>query len=163
MHIAWLNTQLHEVEHALRAAVKADALWRAQERLLCSAPGVGHITAAVLVAELPELGTLSRQQIAALVGVAPLNRDSGTLRGRRSIWAGRASVRSTLSMATLTATRCNPLIRAFYQRLCDAGKPKKVAITAGMRKLLTILNAILKQQIPWQTPHETEFAAPLVC
>jgi transposase len=143
--------------------VKADALWHAQERLLCSAPGVGHITAAVLVAELPELGTLSRQQVAALVGVAPLNRDSGTLHGRRSIWAGRASVRSTLYMATLTVTRCNPLIRAFYLRLCDAGKPRKVAITAAMRKLLTILNAILKQQIPWQTPHEASCAAPLLC
>jgi transposase len=162
-HIAWLNTQLREVERALRAAVKADARWRAQERLLCSAPGVGSITAAVLVAELPELGVLSRQQIAALVGVAPLNRDSGTLRGRRSIWAGRASVRSTLYMATLTATRCNPLIRAFYQRLCDAGKPRKVALTASMHKLLTILNAILKQQIPWQTPHEAICAAPLLC
>jgi transposase len=143
--IAWRNTHLREVECALRAAVKADARWRAQERLLCSAPGVGHITAAVLVAELPELGTLSRQPIAALVGVAPLNRDS----------------------ATLTATRCKPLIRAFYLRLCDAGKPRKVAITAGMRKLLSILNAILnailKQQIPWQTPHEAICAAPLLC
>jgi transposase len=126
--------------------------------LLWSVAGVGQTSATVLLAELPELGLLSWQHLAALVGVAPLHRDSGTLRGRRSIWAGRASVRATRSMATLTATRCNPLIRVFYSRLGAVGKPKKVALTACMRKLLTILNSILNRQLPWQTPQVDEVA-----
>jgi len=103
-----------------------------------------------LLAELPELGTLNRKQIAALVGVAPLNRDSGLLRGRRTVWGGRARVRATLYMATLTATRYNPVIRAFYERLCASGKAKKLAITACMRKMLTILNSMLRHHATWQ-------------
>ncbi len=115
-----------------------------------SVPGVGPILTGTLIAFLAELGTLNRKQIAALVGVAPLNRDSGLFRGRRSVWGGRAPVRAALYMATLVATRWNPAIRAFYQRLCAAGKPKKVALTACMRKLLTNLNAMLAHHTPWQ-------------
>ena len=113
-------------------------------------PGVGDVTARTLIADLPELGTLDRKKIAALVGVAPFNRDSGTLRGKRTIWGGRAKVRATLYMAALVASRHNPVLRRFYQRLVQAGKPKKVALTAVMRKLLTILNAIIRDQTPWQ-------------
>jgi transposase len=113
-------------------------------------PGVGPVLAATVLAELPELGPLGRQQIAALVGVAPLNRDSGARRGKRAVWGGRAAVRATLYMAALVATRHNPAIRAFYARLLAAGKPRKVALVACMRKLLTILNALLRQQTPWQ-------------
>ena len=115
-----------------------------------SVPGIGPTTSATLLAELPELGGLSRQQIAALVGVAPLNRDSGTRRGPRVTWGGRAAVRAPLYMATRVAIRCNPVIRAFYQRLRAAGKAPKVAAVAAMHKLLTILNAMVKAQRPWQ-------------
>jgi transposase len=121
-----------------------------KDDLLRSAPGVGPVLATTLLAGLPELGTLTRQQIAALVGVAPLNRDTGTLRGRRRVWGGRAQVRTALYMAALTATRYNPVIRAFYARLCAAGKAKKVALTACMRKLLTILNSMVKHRTRWQ-------------
>jgi transposase len=117
---------------------------------LQSIPGVGPVVATTVLASLPELGILSRQQIAALVGVAPLNRDSGTIRGNRTIWGGRAHVRATLYMAAIVASRCNPMIRVFSHRLCAAGKAKKVALTACMRKLLTILNAILRTRRPWQ-------------
>ena len=119
--------------------------WSSQTELLRSVPGVGPVVAAVLVAELPELGCLSSRQLAALVGVAPLNRDSGQLRGQRRIWGGRASVRRILYMATVTA------IRDFYTRLCDKGKPKKVALVAAMRKLLTVLDAVSRDQAPWRT------------
>ena len=125
-------------------------MWRAQDNLLRSVPGIGPTTAATLLAELPELGRLSRQQIAALVGVAPLNRDSGARRGPRVTWGGRAAVRAPLYMATRVAMRYNPVIRAFYQRLRAAGKPPKVAAVAAMHKLLTILNAMVKAQRPWQ-------------
>ena len=118
--------------------------------MLRSVPGVGPVLSLTLLAQLPELGTLNRKQIAALVGVAPLNRDSGSLRGKRTVWGGRASVRAALYMGALVATRWNPLLRTFYLRLCDAGKPKKVVLTACMHKLLTILNAILKHRSPWQ-------------
>lgn len=114
-------------------------------------PGVGPVLSRTLLADLPELGTLDRKQIAALVGVAPLNRDSGTLHGTRTCWGGRAAVRAVLYMATVAATRCNPVIQTFYRRLCTAGKAKKVALTACMRKLLTILNALLKHKTRWQT------------
>ena len=124
--------------------------WRATEDLLASVPGIGKTPARTLIAELPELGRLDRRKIASLVGVAPVNRDSGTFRGRRMVLGGRASVRKALYMPTLTAIRRNPPIRALYQRLIARGKPAKVAITAAMRKLLTILNAILKGQTPWQ-------------
>ena len=113
-------------------------------------PGIGKTSARTLIAELPELGTLDRRRIASLVGIAPVNRDSGTLRGRRMVMGGRASVRAALYMPTLTAIRRNPAIRALYERLVARGKPAKVAITAAMRKLLTVLNAILRDQTPWQ-------------
>lgn len=148
-HIHWLEKRVKDSNTDLQQALRDSPVWRTTDELLRSVPGIGPTTAAVLIAELPELGRLTRQQVAALVGVAPLNADSGQHRGRRIIWGGRASVRSALSMATLVATRRNPLIRAFYQRLQAAGKPRKVALVAAMRKLLTILNAMLKAQQPW--------------
>lgn len=148
-HIAGLQRQLEAVDRQLKKLVQASLVWRAQEHLLSSVPGIGAVTVASLLAELPELGTLNRKQIAALVGVAPHNRDSGSYRGKRSVWGGRASVRACLYMATLVATRYNTVIQAFYTRLCEAGKPKKVALTACMRKLLTILNHMLRTQSSW--------------
>ena len=148
-HIRWLERRIADTDHDLTTTVQRSPLWRAQENLLRSAPGVGRVTSISLAALLPELGTLSRREIASLVGIAPLNRDSGQQRGRRTIWGGRASVRAPLYMATLVATRCNPVIKAFYQRLRGAGKPPRVALVAAMRKLLTILNAMVKQQKPW--------------
>lgn len=148
-HITWLERQLAEVDHDIEKMIKHSALWRAKESLLRSVPGVGPVLSRTLIGELPELGTLGRKQIAALVGVAPLARDSGKLRGRRSIWGGRAGVRATLYMSTLVATRHNPIIREFYERLIAAGKPRKVALTACMRKLITILNAMVRTQTPW--------------
>jgi transposase len=129
--------------------VKASPLWRVKDDLLQSVPGVGRVVSLTLLAELPELGRLNHKEIAALVGVAPLNRDSGTLRGKRLVYGGRAPVRAVLYMAALVASKCNPVIRAFYQRLRAAGKPAKVALTACMRKLLTILNAIARDGTPW--------------
>ena len=149
-HIAWLRRQLDSLDQELAALVQTSPLWRARENLLSSVPGIGPVTATCLLAELPELGRLNRKQIAALVGVAPHNRDSGTYRGKRSVWGGRAPVRASLYMATLVATRFNPVIKIFYDRLCAAGKPKKVALTACMRKLLTILNRMLNTQSPWK-------------
>ena len=151
-HLAWLRERLKGVDTELRQAVRGSPLWRAQEDLLRSVPGIGPVTSLTLLAELPELGTVDRKQIAALVGVAPLNRDSGTWRGRRSIWGGRAAVRAALYMAALVGTRHNPVLRDLYQRLVAAGKPKKVALTACMRKLLTILNAMLKHRSAWMPP-----------
>ena len=148
-HLAWLQKELSAIERDLDKAVRTSPAWRAKEDLLTRVQGVGHTTARVLLAELPELGTLTRRRIAALVGVAPFNRDSGAFRGRRMIRGGRARVRRTLYMATLTAIRFNPAIRAFYRRLRSRGKPPKLALTACMRKLLTILNAILRDQKPW--------------
>ena len=150
VHVRWLIRELAGVDEGLDQALRDSPLWRAQEDLLRSVPGVGPGLTRTLLADLPELGTLSRQQIATLVGVAPLNRDSGTWRGRRGTWGGRGAVRTALYMSALTATRYNPSLRSFYQRLCAAGKAKKVALTACMRKLLTILNAILRDQTPWQ-------------
>lgn len=149
-HIAWLQRQISQFDDDLRELLRSSPLWRDKEDLLRSAPGVGPVLATTLVAALPELGTLTRQQIAALVGVAPLNRDSGTLRGRRTVWGGRAQVRTVLYMSTLVAVRHNPVLAAFYQRLRAAGKAPKVALTACMRKLLTILNAMLRDRRPWQ-------------
>jgi transposase len=151
-HLAWLDQELADVDHHLHDAVQASPLWRAQEDLLRSVPGIGPTTALTLLIEVPELGQLDRKAIAALIGVAPLNCESGTLRGRRLVWGGRARVRAVLYMATLVATRHNPTIRAFYQRLCAAGKPKKVALTACMHKLLLILNAVLRHRTPWRPP-----------
>ena len=149
-HIAGLKRQLVLLDHEVARLLQATPVWRAQDTLLSSVPGIGPVTAACLLAELPELGTLNRKQIAALVGVAPHNRDSGTYRGKRSVWGGRAPVRASLYMATLVATRCNPVIQTFYARLCAAGKPKKVALTACMRKLLTILNSMMRTQLEWK-------------
>ena len=129
--------------------IENDPIWREKDSLLQSTPGVGPTLSATLIAQLPELGTLDRRKIAALVGVAPLNRDSGMMHGRRTVWGGRANVRAVLYMATLVATRYNPSIRRFYEHLCAVGKSKKVALTACMRKLLTILNAMLKHRVPW--------------
>ena len=149
-HITWLNACIATLDDDLETTLRASPLWRANDDLLQRVPGIGPVCARTLLLELPELGTLTRQQIAALVGVAPLNYDSGTLRGKRTIWGGRAHVRTVLSMSTLVATRGNPQIKTFYQRLLAAGKVKKVALTACMRKFLTILNAMLKQRMPWQ-------------
>jgi transposase len=149
-HIRWLERARRELEDDIDTTVRSSPLWRATEDLLRSVPGIGPITAHTLIADLPELGQLDRRKIAALVGVAPINRDSGTLRGRRMIAGGRASVRHVLYMATLAAIRHNPVIAAFYQRFVTAGRPGKLALTAAMRKLLVILNAILRDQRPWQ-------------
>ena len=149
-HIRWLTKALAALEADIQDTIRSSPLWRAQDNLLQSVPGIGHITAFTLIAELPELGHLERRKLAALVGVAPLNRDSGAWRGRRMIAGGRSTVRCVLYMATLTAIRFNPVIAHFYQRLTAAGRPKKVALTAAMRKLLTILNAIVRDQRPWQ-------------
>jgi transposase len=149
-HLEWLETDLREIDGDLRQRLRASPLWREQDDLLQSVPGIGPILSLTLLAELPELGRLCHGQIAALVGVAPLNRDSGSLRGRRAVWGGRRAVRTALYMGTLRATRCNPAIQSFYERLLAAGKAKKVALVACMHKLLTILNAMLKHQTHWQ-------------
>lgn len=148
-HIAWLEQRLAALDDDLDTTLRASPVWREREMLYRSVPGIGPVCARTLVLDLPELGTLSRQRIAALVGVAPLNRDSGTLRGHRTIWGGRSHVRATLYMGTLVAVRYNPVLKAFYERLCRAGKVKKVALIACMRKLLTILNAMVKHHKPW--------------
>jgi transposase len=149
-HLAFLDAQIAELDRDTREALKGSGAWRANDDLLDSVPGIGPVARAVLAAKLPELGQLDRRQIAALVGVAPFNRDSGQMRGKRSISGGRADVRNVLYMATVAAIRCNPVIKAFHQRLKAAGKPPKLAITACMRKLLTILNAMLKAHTPWR-------------
>ena len=149
-HLRWLEHERRDIDTEVGRRIRTSPVWRAKDDLLQSVPGVGPVLSHTLVAQLPELGTLTRQRIAALVGVAPLNRDSGTLRGRRSVWGGRACVRATLSMGALVAVRHNPVLKAFYDRLRIAGKPAKVALTACMRKLLTILNAMLTHQTPWQ-------------
>lgn len=148
-HIAWLKKELEDTDHELKDLISQDPIWREKDRLLQSMPGVGPTLSATLIAQLPELGSLDRRQIAALVGVAPLNRDSGKMRGQRTVWGGRTHVRSVLYMATLVATRFNPVIQSFYIRLCAAGKKKKVALTACMRKLITILNAMLRHHTIW--------------
>lgn len=148
-HIAWLKCEIADIDRELKDEIKKDPVWREKDNLLQSTPGVGPTLSAALISQLPELGTLNRREIAALVGVAPLNRDSGKMHGRRTIWGGRASLRAVLYMATLSATLHNPAIRCFYERLCSVGKSKKLALTACMRKLLTILNSMLKHHTPW--------------
>jgi transposase len=148
-HLTWLKRQLAALDEDLTHRIQSTPLWREHEDLLRSVPGIGPVVSRTLLAELPELGTLTHKQIAALVGVAPLNRDSGTLRGRRMIWGGRAVVRGVLYMSAVVAARHNPVIKAFYQRLRAAGKAPKVALVACMHKLLTILNAIVKHRTPW--------------
>jgi len=151
-HIRWLERQLDDVTKDLADQIERSPVWRAKDDLLQSVPGVGAIVSAVLLAELPELGTLSHKQIATLAGVAPLARDSGTLRGKRMVWGGRAGVRTALYLAALCGRRWNPQLRRFYERLLAAGKPKKVALIACARKLLTILNAMLRDTTPWKAP-----------
>ncbi len=151
-HMAWLERELDDLDKSLRQTLRQSPVWREKDNLLRSVPGVGEQLSLTLVAYLPELGTLDRRQIAALVGVAPFNRDSGTLRGKRIVWGGRARVRAALYMGALVASRFNPVIRDFYQRLLAAGKPKKLALTACMRKLLVILNSMLKHGSPWRDP-----------
>ena len=153
--IKWLQKQLEEIDNDLDGAVRKSPVWREKEDLLKSVKGVGRVMSRTLLSLLPELGTLGRRQIAALVGVAPLNRDSGTQRGRRIVWGGRANVRAVLYMSALAAARSNPTIRAFYKRLVAAGKLPKVALVACMRKLLTILNAILRTNTPWTSEKAT--------
>jgi transposase len=158
-HIVWLEKDLEGLDRELEEWVKGSPLWREKENLLRGVPGVGPVTSFTLLGQLPELGSLSRQKIAALVGVAPFNRDSGRLRGKRAVWGGRAGVRAVLYMAAVSAARCNPVIARFYQRLVAEGKPAKVALTACMRKLLTILNAMLKHNTPWQVSPRKEVVA----
>lgn len=149
--IAALSRRIQAIDAEIDRDVKGSPLWLVQEDLLQSAPGVGKVVSRTLMAELPELGQLTRRKIAALVGVAPFACDSGTFRGRRIVTGGRPGVRAALYMATVSATRCNPVIAAMYRRLTDAGKPAKVALTACMRKLLVILNAMIRDQKTWQT------------
>lgn len=149
-HILALQRELDALDRDIDDTVRGSPAWRAREDLLKSVPGIGDVTARTVIAELPELGSLDRRKIAALVGVAPINRDSGTLRGRRTTWGGRKTVRCALYMAALVASRHNPVIKAFYQRMISTGKPKKVALTACMRKLLVILNAIVRDNATWQ-------------
>ncbi len=148
-HIGWLEQELDDLDADLRQRVQRSPVWREKDDLLRSVPGVGPQVSLTLLAHLPELGKLNRKQIAALVGVTPFNRDSGPYRGKRSVWGGRATVRSTLYMGALVASRRNPVLREFYQRLLAAGKPKKLALTAYMRKMLTILNAKSKSSQHW--------------
>ncbi|MDH5537602.1 MAG: IS110 family transposase [Betaproteobacteria bacterium] len=151
-HIRWLERRVDEVTAELAAQIEASPVWRAKEDLLRSVPGVGPIVSATLLGELPELGTLSHKQIATLVGVAPLARDSGTLRGKRMVYGGRAPVRTALFLAALCGRRWNPQLKVFYERLIAAGKPKKVALIACARKLLTILNAMVRDGERWALP-----------
>jgi transposase len=148
-HIRWLEGELGRADKDLDQSIRQSPIWKENEELLRSVPSIGPVISRTVLAELPELGQLNRKQIAALVGVAPLNRDSGTLRGRRAIWGGRATVRAALYMAALVASRRNPVIRAFYKRLRTAGKAPKVALVACMRKLLTILNSMIKHKTHW--------------
>lgn len=151
-HISWLNRELKKIDKDISNLIKGSPIWREKDAILQSFKGVGPITSSKLLASLPELGTFSSRKISALVGVAPLNRDSGKFRGTRGTWGGRRDVRSSLYMAALSASRSNPVIKDFYMRLTKAGKPHKVAITACMRKMLVILNSMIKNMTAWQEP-----------
>jgi transposase len=153
-HMTWLDTRLATLDDDLDTTLRASPVWREHEELLRSVPGIGPVCTRTLLLDLPELGTLSRQRLAALVGVAPFHRDSGTLRGTRTVWGGRTHVRAALYMSTLVAVRYNPVRKMFYQRLRAAGKAAKVALTACMRKLLTMLHAMIKHRTPWQAQEE---------
>ncbi|HTK74178.1 MAG TPA: IS110 family transposase [Gemmataceae bacterium] len=146
-----LDQQREDLDRQIAKLIESDDDWKNRKDLLTSVPGVGDATASQLISDLPELGKLNRQQIAALAGVAPLNRDSGSMRGKRTTWGGRAAVRTALFMATFSARRCNQTIQAFAERLTAAGKPYKVVMVAAMRKLLTILNLLIRENRPWQT------------
>jgi transposase len=150
-----IEKQIASIDDDLDDRIKRSPVWKEKEDLLTSVPGVGPLTARTLLACLPELGTISRQAIAALVGVAPFNRDSGLMRGKRTIWGGRAAVRSALYMAALVASRYNPIVKTYYAKLLAAGKPKKLALVACMRKLLVTLNAMLRTRTPWRNSLET--------
>jgi transposase len=152
-HIKWLEKEIERTDRDLEEAIKASATFRENEALLRSVPGVGPVLARTLLAELPELGELTHKRLCALVGVAPFNRDSGHRRGKREVWGGRAPVRAALYMGALVATRYNPTIKEFYERLLAAGKPKKVALVACMRKLLSILNALMRDRAVWRSSH----------
>lgn len=149
IHVTWLEKRLRDVDTELKNFIRRTPVWREKDELLQSTPGIGPVAAVALLAQLPELGRLDRRKISGLVGVAPLNHDSGKYHGQRRIWGGRATVRAPLYMAALAAIRCNPVIKAFHARLKAAGKKPKVAIVACMRKLLTILNAMIKTMTPW--------------
>lgn len=150
-HIEWLSNSLKDLDEEIEDFIENTPLWKEKDALLQSVPGVGPVTSATLLGMLPELGMLNRQEIAALVGVAPVNKDSGKKRGKRRVYGGRADVRSVLYMTALAAKKFNPVIRAFYERLIKQGKEKKVALTACMRKLLVILNAMMRMNQPWQS------------
>lgn len=151
-HIRYLQTAIDRTDTELDTWIRESPLWRAQDDLLRSVPGIGPQSARMLIAELPELGRLSRREVAALLGVAPFARESGAWRGRRTCRGGRAAIRAVLYMATVAAVRCNPVLRAHYQRLKALGKPSRLALTACMRRLITILNAMVKTQTKWQAP-----------
>lgn len=155
-HLAWLTGQIDTLDAQLQALIEASPIWQQEAKLLQEVPGVGPGLTQVLIARLPELGRIPIKQLTAQVGLAPLNRDSGTVRGRRTIWGGHTDVRCTLYMSTLTAIRWNPVIQTYYQRLRDAGKLAKVAITACMRKLLTILHAMVRDQTSWDAHFSTK-------
>ncbi|MDQ1638520.1 MAG: transposase [Pyrinomonadaceae bacterium] len=157
-HIDWLQERIAELDEQLKALLKSSSLWQGKDDVLQSVPGIGPVVSFSMLADLPELGTLNRQQISKLVGVAPLNCDSGQQRGTRHIYGGRARVRSMLYMAALTATRYNPVIKDFYQRLLAKNKPFKVAITACMRKLLAIINVMVRDGACWKTKDEAVLA-----
>ena len=152
-HMKWLEKEIERTDSDLEEAIEASAAFKENEALLKSVPGVGPVLARTLLAELPELGKLTHKRLSALVGVAPFNRDSGQRRGKREVWGGRASVRAALYMGALVATRHNAAIKEFYERLLASGKPKKVALVACMRKLLSILNALMRDQAIWRCPH----------
>jgi len=151
-HIQWLEKRRDKLNKDLERKIQNTPLWRAKDEILQSPKGVGPVLSHMLLAKMPELGTLNRKQAGKLVGVAPLNRDSGKFRGKRKVWGGRAEIRAVLYMATMSAIRSNPVIRVFYQRLIEAGKPHKVAVTACMRQLLTILHAMVKNNTSWRAP-----------
>ena len=148
-HIKWLEEALSGMNNDLERRIHSSPSWHEKDNLLRSVPGIGKVVSSTLLIELPELGTINRRKIAALVGVAPFNRDSGTMRGKRTVWGGRAALRATLYMAALVATKHNPIIANFYRRLLDAGKVKKAALVACMRKLLTIINAMMRTMTMW--------------
>jgi transposase len=154
-HIEWLEARVQLMNRQISDAIKKSPVWREKDRILRSTPGVGPVLSVSLLAGVPELGKLNRQKLAALVGVAPLNRDSGLFKGTRKVWGGRAQVRAVLYMAAVSATRANPVIRTFYQRLIAAGKKPKVAITACMRRLLSILNVMIRNGTRWQVKEAT--------
>lgn len=154
-HIEWLEEQLKEIESQIKSAIAVNQEWQQKMKLLTSVPGIGEVVAVTLISSLPELGTISHKSISYLVGVAPLNKDSGKFRGKRKIWGGRAKIRCVLYMATLVAVRFNPPIKAFYDRLISKGKLKKVALTACMHKLLILLNAMMRKNQAWQPQTES--------